>query len=246
MIVLNDVLGYPLKIYQDSELFKFSLDSSYLPFFASIRKKDKYILDIGCGNGIISMLLSLRCDKKIDAVEIQKEQFDLANKSIKYNKLEDRINLINMDVRDYCIKENSCKYDLILCNPPYFKVSNTNLINNNIVKSKSRHEVDTSLEDIVKCASYLLNNGGNFSISNRCDRLIEIIELFRKYNIEPKRIQFIFDNVNKKSKMVFIEGQKCGRVGLIVEKPFILHKIDGSNTQEYDKFIGGEMIEKTN
>ena len=130
---LNDVLGYNLKIYQDDSYFSFTIDSVILANFVNLRLKDKRVLDLGSGNGIVSLLLSLRFSKCIDAVEIQKNLALLSNESIKYNNLEDRIKVYNEDVKDYC-KKNIGVYDLILCNPPYFEVTDKSVKNINMLQ----------------------------------------------------------------------------------------------------------------
>ena len=101
---LDDILNYNLKIYQDSEFFSFSLDSIILANYSTIRIRDKKIVDFCTGNAVVPIILTRRCDKLIDCVEIQKKLYDLAVKSIKLNKLEDRINIINDDVKNFSMK----------------------------------------------------------------------------------------------------------------------------------------------
>ena len=245
MIVLNDVLGYPLKIYQDKESFLFSLDSVFLGFFVTIRCKDKLLLDMGAGNGIISLILSLRTKSHIDSVELQKNSYDLLRKNISINNLNNQITPYFFDIKEFCNKNNVGKYDTIVCNPPYFKVNDVKVVSRKETLSISRHESGTSIDDFIRSASYLLKNGGNFAMSCRVDRLIEIIELFRKNNIEPKKIQFIYNNINSSSKMLFIEGQKGGKSGLKIIKPFILRNLDNTYTEEYNSFIKGDLYDKT-
>ena len=122
MEVINDILGYKnRKIYQNDDYFLFSLDSIMLANFATIRKRDKKILDLGTGNGVIPLIMTLRCDKKIECVEIQKSLYELAIKSIKYNNLDDRIVPYNIDMKDFVTSNNCNQYDLITCNPQFFK-----------------------------------------------------------------------------------------------------------------------------
>jgi len=231
---LDDVLGYNLKIYQRRDWFCFSLDSVLLANFVPIKLSTKKILELGSGNGIIPLILTLRTNKVIEGVEIQEDLFNLAEKSIKYNKLEDKIKLRNIDIKKLLLeKEKYNTYDLLICNPPYFSNLDKSTKNDNIHKTIARHEIKINLEDILKVTNRLLKDGGVFSMINRTDRLIEIINIFRKYNIEPKRIKFIHKNINSESTMVYIEGIKNGNCGLKIDSPFHIYNVDGSESHEY-------------
>ena len=238
MEVLNDILGYKnRKIFQDTDCFSFSLDSIMLANFATIRLKDKKIVDLGCGNGVIPLIMSLRCDKKIIGVELQSKLADMAKRSVDYNGLNDVIEIINTNMKDYVSDETFESFDLITCNPPYFKVNDKNFFNDNIEKVIARHEVEITLSELMFIVKKLLKNNGNFAIVHRTDRLMEILSEFRKNNIEPKRVRFVHEKRNKESTLVLIEGQKNGKVGLKVENPFILYNEDGSETEEYKKLL---------
>ena len=238
MEVLNDILGYKnRKIFQDTDCFSFSLDSIMLANFATIRLKDKKIVDLGCGNGVIPLIMSLRCNKKIIGVELQSKVADMAKRSVDYNGLNDVIEIINTNMKDYVSDETFESFDLITCNPPYFKVNGKNFFNDNIEKVIARHEVEITLSELMVIVKKLLKNNGNFAIVHRTDRLMEILSEFRKSNIEPKRVRFVHEKSNKESTLVLIEGQKNGKVGLKVENPFILYNEDGSETEEYKKLL---------
>lgn len=238
MEVLNDILGYKnRKIFQDTDCFSFSLDSIMLANFVTIRLKDKKIVDLGCGNGVIPLIMSLRCDKKIIGVELQSKLADMAKRSVDYNDLNNVIEIINTNMKDYVSDETFESFDLITCNPPYFKVNDKNFFNDNIEKVIARHEVEITLSELMAIVKKLLKNNGNFAIVHRTDRLMEILSEFRKNNIEPKRVRFVHEKSNKESTLVLIEGQKNGKVGLKVENPFILYNEDGSETEEYKKLL---------
>ena len=228
MKVLNDLLNYSnLKIYQDDNYFSFSLDSVLLPNFVKINKNVKKILDLGTGNAPIPMILSTRTDAKIFGIELQKEIYDLAIESVRINKLDDRIEIINDNIKnlDRYFEPNS--FDVIVSNPPYFKYRENSNINESIQKTIARHEKEITLSEIVYTAKKFLNNNGIFAMVHRTDRLIEIIEEFRKNNIEPKRIQLIYPKVGEESNMFLIEGRKNGNVGLKILPALVAHKEDG-------------------
>ena len=238
MEVLNDILGYKnRKIYQDTDCFSFSLDSIMLANFVTIRLKDKKIVDLGCGNGVIPLIMSLRTDKNIIGVELQEKLADMASRSVEYNGLSNQITIINKNMKDYVDNDTFETFDLVTCNPPYFKVNDKNYFNLSKEKVIARHEVEINLADLFVVVKKLLKNNGNFAIVHRTDRLMEILGEFRKNNIEPKRIRFVHEKVNKDSTLVLIEGQKNGNVGLKIEEPFILYNEDGSETEEYKKIL---------
>ena len=238
MEVLNDILGYKnRKIYQDTDCFSFSLDSIMLANFVTIRLKDKKIVDLGCGNGVIPLIMSLRTNKNIIGVEIQNKLADMATRSVQYNNLSEQINIINCNMKDYISNDVFETFDLVTCNPPYFKVNEKNYFNDSPEKVIARHEVEITLEELLIIVKKLLKNNGNFAMVHRTDRLMEIISLFRKNNIEPKRIRFVHEKVDKESTLVLIEGQKNGNVGLKIEAPFILYNNDGQKTEEYKKLL---------
>ena len=229
---LDDVLGYDLKIYQNSTYFSFSLDSIILANYANIRLRDKNIVDFCTGNGVIPLIISNRTKNNIVGVEIQEKLAELATKSVDYNKLGDRITIVNEDVKEFSRKHLN-EFDLVLCNPPYFKIEEKSSFNESYEKKMARHEVLFNLEDLCECSKKVLKDNGNLCIVHRTDRLMEILEIFRKHNIEPKRIRFVYENISKESTLVLIEAQKCGSIGLKVESPIILYNLDGSMTDEY-------------
>ena len=225
-----------MKIIQDSDYFSFSLDSIILANYSKIRFRDNKIVDFCTGNGVVPLILSRRCDKDIDAVEIQEKVFKLAEETISLNNLSDRIHLYCMDVKDYSlIQDNLSKYDVVLCNPPYFKNNVNSTKNISYEKMIARHEILLDLDELCHCASLVLKDNGNLFIVHRSERLLDIFDSFRKYHIEPKRIMFVYENINKESTLVLVEGQLAGKVGLTIDKPLIMYNLDGTMTEEYKK-----------
>ena len=238
MEVLNDLVGYKnLKIYQNTEWFSFSLDSVLLPNFVTLNKNIDTIIDLGCGNAPIPLILSTKTDAKIIGVEIQKDSYDLAKKSIFYNHLEARIELLNIDMKELRHIYPSDSIDVITCNPPYFKYLETSNLNEDEHKIIARHEKMITLEEIISLSKFLLKNNGVLAMVHRADRLIEIISLFQKYGFEVKKIRFVYTKINMESNMVLIEGRKNGKVGLKLLPPLYAHNEDGSYTEEILKMF---------
>lgn len=238
MEVLNYLLGYKdLKIYQDDNMFNFSLDSVLLPNFVTINKSMKKILDIGTGNAPIPLILSKKTNANIIGVEIQKEVFDLAKKSVDYNKLDNQIDIINGDIKQVYKNWESDIFDAITCNPPFFKLDDNSHLNDSKHKTIARHEIELTLNDIIIISKKLLKNGGVLAMVHRPERLIEIINLMRKNNIEPKRIQFVYPKLNKEANIMLIEGRKNGKPGLKIMNPIYSHEENGEYTEQIKKYF---------
>ncbi len=230
---LNYLLGYEnLKIYQNDEMFRFSIDSILLPNFVTLRKNTKKILDIGTGNAVVPLILTNLTNATIDGVEIQKEVYNLGVDSVKYNSLEDKIHLYNIDVNEFYKHLQSDCYDTITCNPPFFKVNEQSIMNLSDYKKIARHEITLNLDDVFHIAKKLLKNNGNIAIVHRTERLVDIIETMKKYNIEPKKIQYVYSNLNSVSNILLIEGVKNGKPGVKVLNPLYIYDKNGHYTTQ--------------
>lgn len=239
MEVINDLLNYGnLKIVQNPKWFSFSLDSVLLANFAKVNNKMK-IIDFCSGNAPIPIFLSTRTKSKIIGVEIQKEVYELAKKSILINKLDNQIEMLNMDVNDIINYYQTDSFDLITCNPPYFKINENSNVNSNNIKAIARHEINLTLNSIFNIAKKLLKNNGKIVMVHRTDRLIDIICEMKKNNIEPKRLKLVYPFDDSESNIVLIEGSKNGKPGLKIEKSFIIHNNDGSYKDEILRIFDG-------
>lgn len=241
MIVRNKLLNFKNKvIYQDSESFLFSLDSVLLANFVTLRLSDKKIIDLCCGNAPIPMLLTFRTDAKIFGVEIQKDIYCMGIQSIKENLMDKQVCLINDDVKNLHNYELCESFDIVTCNPPYFKYKSNSLINDNYKKSIARHEILINLEEVIKIGNYLLRSGGRFALVHRPERLVDILLLFKKYNIEPKKIRFVYPKRDKEANMILIEGLKNGKTGLKLLPPLIVHDSNGIYCNEIKEMFGDD------
>ncbi len=235
---INYLLGYKnLKILQNTQMFNFSLDSILLPNFVTLNLTTKRILDIGCGNAPIPLILSTKTDALITGVEIQKDVFDLAIKSVDINNLGKQINIINGDIKIIYDTWETDSFDIIMCNPPFFKVNENSNINDSEYKTIARHEVMLNLDDIFKISKKLLKNNGIIAMVNRPDRLVEIIELMRINNIEPKKIQLVYPKSDKDANILLVEGRKNGKPGLKILNPIYSHDKNGEYTEQIKKYF---------
>ncbi len=233
MNVINDLLDYnDMKIIQNPNMFCYSLDSIILPNFITIKSNVKKILDIGCGNAPIPLILTTKTNADIDAVEYQKEIYELAKSSVELNRLEDRINLICGDIKEVYKNIKTETYDIITCNPPYFKIDSTSRKNISKYKSIARHELYLNIEDVCKISKKILKNKGILGVVHRPERLFDVLEAMKKNNITPKKIQFVHPNEQKEANILLVEGVKNGNDGVKILKPIFTHENNGSYREE--------------
>lgn len=229
---IDDLEYKNLKIIQNKKGFCFGIDSVLLSDYAKNIKKDSTVIDIGTGTGIISLLLCKKTElKKIYGIEIQKEVAEMASRSVKINNLQDKIEVINLDInRIFEIFEPN-KFDAIVTNPPY-KKNNTGLKSIEEKQLISRHEVKCTLEDIIEKSSKLLKSLGEFYMVHRAERLVDIMCLLRKYKLEPKNIRFVQSKVEEKPSLILIKAVKNSKEFLKLDKPLVVYDEYGKYTDE--------------
>ena len=219
-VVLNDLYDYEgMKIYQNEDNFKFSLDSILLAEFVDIKKDTNLIVDFCSGNAPVPLILSTKCNAFIKGFEIQESIYDLGNKSIEINKLGNKIELINDNFKNVGKYLEAESVDVVTCNPPYFKYEENSIINEDDKLAIARHEITMKLEDVMINAKYVLKNKGQLYLVHRCDRLEEIIGLLNKYNFSLKKLQFIYSDMNKEAIMVLVKATKNGNTGSLKVMP---------------------------
>lgn len=227
---IDDLQYKGLKIIQNTEGFCFGIDSVLLTEFAKDMKKNKAIVDLGTGTGIIGILLTKKVEaSKVIGVELQKDVAQMAKRSVELNNLQNVMQIINEDVHSLSLEKNS--FDYIVTNPPY-KKKGTGIINKEDKQLISRHETTVNLEEWIEVASNLLKDNGAIYMVHRPERLNEIIQDLRKYKLEPKRIRFVYPKKNKDANLVLIKAVKYANEFLKVEKPLIIYNEDGSYTDE--------------
>lgn len=224
-LIQTDTLLNGYKILQNPKGFMFGIDAILLANFAICElKNEENILDLCTGNGIIPLLLAgSRKVKKITGVEIQKEAAMLAQESVKLNELENKISIINTDLRtivnnktgEHIFKKHS--FSCITCNPPYM-IAGHGKNNPADAKAIARHEIFCTLEDVINTAEQLLSTHGKFFMIHRPFRLSEIFSIMEKCNLVPKRLQLIQPQEGKEANLVLIEARKNANTGLKVEK----------------------------
>lgn len=226
--------GY--RIIQNPERFCFGMDAVLLSGFAWAKKQER-CLDLGCGNGIIPILMEAKTEgKHFTGLEIQPESADMAKRSVALNGLQDRIDIVEGDIKDASKIFGASSFHVVTTNPPYMTAQHglTNLYE---AKTIARHEVLCNLDDIIRESARLLMPGGRFYMVHRPFRLAEIISLMVQYRMEPKRMRLVYPYVDREPNMVLIEGLRGGKSRMTVEKPLIVYKEPGKYTDEiYDVY----------
>lgn len=226
--------GY--RIIQNPERFCFGMDAVLLSGFARAKKEER-CLDLGCGNGIIPILMEAKTEgKHFTGLEIQPESADMAKRSVALNGLQDRIDIVEGDIKDASKIFGASSFHVVTTNPPYMTAQH-GLTNVYEAKTIARHEVLCNLEDIIRESARLLMPGGRFYMVHRPFRLAEIISLMVQYRMEPKRMRLVYPYVDREPNMVLIEGLRGGKSRMTVEKPLIVYKEPGKYTDEiYDVY----------
>ena len=227
------LLNKKLKIIQRSDYFNFSIDSLLVSEFVSIKKDTKNIIDLGTGNAVIPLFLSKKTSAKIFGMEIQKISFEIAQRNININNLNEQIYIIYDDMKNYKKYFLNGSFDIVVSNPPFFKFNgNKELLNDLEQLSIARHEIEITLEELIQTASLLVKDRGYFYLVHRADRLTEIISALQKFNFEAKKIKFCYTTENKNAKIVLIEAIKSGKAGLTILPPLVINKNNGEYTEE--------------
>ncbi len=221
--------GYML--IQDPKRFCFGVDAVLLSGFATAKKGDK-VLDLGTGTGVIPILMSAKTKAEhFSALEIQPESAEMAKRSVMLNDLQDKIDIIEGDIKKAAEIFKPSSFDVITTNPPYMNFEG-GLKNSYDPKTIARHEVLCSLDDVAFAAQRLLKFGGKFFMVHRPHRLTDIMCVLREHKLEPKRIRFVQPYADREPNMVLVEAVRSGKPMIKVMPTLVIYNSDGTYTQE--------------
>jgi tRNA1(Val) A37 N6-methylase TrmN6 len=234
---LDDLQLGGIYVIQKKEAFRFGVDAVLLANFAKI-KRGMRVVDLCTGTGIIPFIIAGKTHaSNITGIEIQEDMVEMANRSTEYNKLENRLNFINGDLKDLKLLKGLPKADVVTVNPPY-KLQNSGIINPNDKNAIARHEICCTLEDVIIACRALLKDNGRMYMVHRPERIADILCAMRKHKIEPKTIRMIHPNTKKAPNIVLIEGQRDGGAFLKWEPPLYVYNDEGGYTEELEQIYG--------
>lgn len=234
---LDDLQLKGIHVIQKKNAFRFGVDAVLLANFAQVKRNHK-VVDICTGTGIVPFILAGKTESNnITGVEIQEEFVDMANRTVLYNNLGNRIKFYCKDIKDIKFLKEISLADVVTVNPPY-KLAQSGLINECDKNAIARHEILCNLEDVIIACKTLLKDSGRMYMIHRPDRLVDIFNLMRKHRIEPKRIRMIHPSQGKAPNIVLVEGQKFGGAFLKWEEPLYVHDENGGYTDEIEKIYG--------
>ena len=234
---VDDLQRNGYRIIQRTDGFCFGMDAVLLSGFAMVKKGER-ALDLGTGTGIIPILLEAKTEgEHFSALEIQREVADMARRSVSLNGLEEKIQIVEGDIREASQIFGAASFDVVTSNPPYMNDAH-GLKNPDLPKAIARHEVLCTLDDVVREASRVLKAGGRFYMVHRPHRLAEIITVLRGYKLEPKRMKMVHPFADRDANMVLIEAVRGGGVFLKMEAPVIVFKEPGVYADEIRDVYG--------
>lgn len=227
-----------LKIIQNKKGYLFTSDAVILANFVTAKKND-IVVEFGAGSAIISTLIwHKEKPKHIHAFEIQNEAFELARQSLRLNSLEKNITLHLQNLTQS--KEFVSNVDIVVCNPPYIK-QNSGLLPKNEIVAISKAEIKTNLDEILKSATEILKDGGNFYICQSPSRLAELIFKLKQQKLEPKRMFFSYPQINFAPSCVFLHCVKNGKEDLKILPPLITNNDKGEYVEIIRKLFKKEI-----
>lgn len=234
---IDDLQLKGLKLIQKKDAFRFGVDAVLLSEFANIKKNFR-VIDLCTGTGIVPFLILGKYEpKEIVGVEVQEEITEMANRSVILNQVEDKIKFINRNLKDVGFLKQLGRFDVLTVNPPY-KLNNSGIINPRDGLAIARHEILCDLEDVIYSARILLKDNGRMYMVHRPERLADILNLMRKYKIEPKRIRMVHPNTKKAPNIVLVEGQRDGGHFLKWAPPLYVYDDNGEYSDEINRIYG--------
>lgn len=241
---IDKLYSQNISIIQSSEVFSFSLDAVLLADFAKgPSHQNGQLIDLCSGNGAVGLFMAKKTQGKIKMVELQERLANMAQRSVNLNHLNDRIEILNYDLRKISNIIAKDSVDVVTCNPPYFKNLTNSKKNQNPYLAIARHEITINLQQIVAVISDLLKMGSYAYFVYRTDRLLELTKYMANYRLFAKKIRFVYPKPGKSANLVLVEAIKDGKqTGLIVLPPIITYDSDGKYSAEVRKMLYGNYF----
>ena len=214
------------------------LDSFVLASLPGL-KPGMRVCDLGCGTGLLGLLLLQRQPAlTVTGLDIQPEAVRLGKLAAEENRLKDRLTFRLEDLRETALP--AARFDLAVCNPPYFPLS-SGPPPQTAPRRAARTEETCTLEDVCRTASRLLRWGGSLCLVHKPERLADLLCTLRQEGLEAKRLRFVCSRPQAAPSLVLAEARRGGRPGLTVAPPLILESSGGGPTAELDRIYFREV-----
>ena len=235
---LDELFDGRIRVIQKKTGYRFSLDAILLAHCAA-RIPASSIIDLGTGSGIVPLMLARKqANTTIVGVELQPGLADMARRTIALNGLDDRVSIVQDDLREISRSFPPSSFDLVVSNPPYYPVVNGR-INPDEEKAIARHEIMATVQDIIKVSSYLTSSAGTVLIIFPAKRLIDLLTAFMTSGLKPRALRVIYSQMNGEAKLVIAEGCKTGNPELEIAEPFIIYGAGGDYSEEMQRIYRG-------
>lgn len=235
--MLNELWSGGPKFMQ-SEHFRLGTDSVLLADFVNTSGR-KNGIDLGCGSGILPLLLCSRSDKlRMTGLEINREAALIAQENMRINALDDRSEIVCGDIRMVRQLFKTGQFDLVVANPPYF-ASGSGKVSPDADRARARGELSVTLEDICAASAFLCPTGGSMCMVHRAERLADAVCLMRENGLEPKRLRLVAHSKEHSPSLVLIEARRGANPGMSVMPPLFVTE-NGSETEEIKRIYHRE------
>ncbi|MGK0720035.1 tRNA1(Val) (adenine(37)-N6)-methyltransferase [Streptococcus uberis] len=241
---IDQLFSSDVQIIQNKEVFSYSIDSVLLSRFPNIPSRG-LIVDLCSGNGAVGLFATTKTKAKIIEIELQERLAEMAQRSIRLNQLDDQVSMICDDLKNLLDHVPRSGVDLILCNPPYFKATESSKKNISQHYLLARHELTTNLDEICYISRHALKSNGRLAMVHRPSRFLEILDTMRKHGLVPKRVQFVYPKIGKEANMLLIEAIKDGSIdGFKLLPPLVVHEENGDYTQHIRRLYFGDVSDQ--
>lgn len=216
------------RIEQGNTAMKVSTDACIQGAWTPVLPFIKHVLDIGCGTGLLSLMLAQRnADIEMDAVEIDEQAYQQAKENIFHSPWKNRVHLFQADARNFSYTK---KYELIICNPPFF---NNSLLGNNAERNIARHSLSLTQEELLEIIVANLSEQGYASVMLPLAEHETWNSIARQKGFKLQRRLVIRDT--KQNKVTRVIARYSKNESSLIDEELIIH--EPHRTKYSGKFI---------